>query len=112
MTIRPILDLRTGAWQLILNPNLEIPFGRGSPVFAPAVRGVRQVAESVWLGVEHYMDFGRVDRWETARRQGQQLFVTTDVKVSDRLAVHTGVGHGLTRNSDRWVGKVILRIDF
>jgi hypothetical protein len=38
--------------------------------------------------------------------------VTTDVKVSDRLAVHTGVGHGLTRNSDRWVGKVILRIDF
>lgn len=112
MTLRPILDLRAGPWQLILNPNLEIPFGRDGPVFAPAARGVRQVAGNVWLGVEHYMDFGRVDRWETARRQGHQLFVTTDVKVSDGLAVHAGIGHGLTRNSDRWVGKVILRIDF
>jgi len=112
MTLRPIIDLRTGPWQLILNPNLEIPFGRGSPVFAPAARGVRQVARTVWIGVEHYMDFGRVDRWEATRRQGHQLFATADVKVSDRLAVHTGVGHGLTRNSDRWVGKVILRIDF
>lgn len=112
MTLRPILDLRTGPWQLILNPSFEIPFGRNSPVFAPAVRGVRQVSENVWLGVEHYMDFGRVDRWETARRQGQQLFATTDVRVSERLAIHTGLGHGLTRNSDRWVGKVILRFDF
>lgn len=112
MTLRPIIDLRTGPWQLILNPNLEIPFGRGSPVFAPAVRGVRQVSKDFWLGAEHYMDFGSVDRWETARRQGQQLFVTTDVRVSERLAVHAGLGHGLTRNSDRWAGKVILRLDF
>ncbi len=112
MTLRPILDLRTGPWQLILNPNLEVPFGRGSPVFAPAARGVRQVAENVWLGLEHYMDFGRVDRWETTARQGHQLFVTTDVRVSERLAVHIGLGHGLTRNSDRWAGKVILRLDF
>lgn len=112
MTLRPIIDLRTGPWQLILNPNLEVPFGRGSPVFAPAARGVRQVSENVWLGVEHYMDFGRVDRWETARRQGHQLFVTTDVRVSERLAIHTGVGHGLTRNSDRWAGKLVLRLDF
>src|SRR3712207_369675 len=112
MTLRPIIDLRTGPWQLILNPNLEIPFGRESPVFAPAARGVRQVSENVWLGVEHYMDFGRVDRWETARRQGHQLFATADFRVSERLAIHTGLGHGLTRNSDRWAGKVILRIDF
>ena len=32
----------------------------------------------------HYMDFGRVDRWETARRQGHQLFATTDIRLSDR----------------------------
>lgn len=112
MTLRPIIDLRTGPWQLILNPSLEIPFGRESAVFAPAARGVRQVSENVWLGVEHYMDFGRVDRWETARRQGHQLFATADVKISERFAVHAGVGHGLTRNSDRWAGKLILRVDF
>jgi hypothetical protein len=112
MTVRPIIDFRTGPWQLILNPSLEIPFGRDSPAFAPAVRGARQVSDNVWLGVEHYMDFGRVDRWETARRQGQQLFAVTDIRFSERVALNAGLGHGLTRNSDRWVGKLILRVDF
>lgn len=112
LTLRPIIGLRSGPWQLILNPAVEFPLGRGSPVFAPAVRGVRQVSERLWLGVEHYADFGRMDRWEAARRQGQQLFGTADVKLSDHLAVHVGVGHGLTRNSDRWAGKLILRVDF
>jgi hypothetical protein len=112
MTLRPIIDVRTGPWQLILNPSLEIPFGRDSAVFAPAVRGARQVSENVWLGVEHYMDFGRVDSWETARRQGQQLFAVTDIRFSERFALNAGIGHGLTRNSDRWTGKMILRVDF
>jgi hypothetical protein len=112
MTLRPIIDFRTGPWQLILNPSLEIPLGRDSAAFAPAVRAARQVSDNVWLGVEHYMDFGRVDRWETARRQGQQLFAVTDIRISERLAVNAGLGHGLTRNSDRWVGKLILRVDF
>lgn len=112
VTLRPIIGLRSGPWQLILNPALEMPLGRGSPVFAPAVRAVRQISDRWWLGAEHYADFGRVDRWETARRQGQQLFVTTDVKLSERIAIHAGVGHGLTRNSDRWAGKLILRVDF
>jgi hypothetical protein len=111
-TLRPIVGLRSGPWQLILNPALEVPLGRGSPVFAPAARGVRQVSDRLWLGVEHFADFGRVDRWETARRQGQQMFATADVRLSDRLAVHVGAGHGLTRNSDRWAGKLILRLDF
>ena len=112
MTLRPILDLRTGPWQLILNPALEIPFGRSSPVFAPAVRGVQQVAERVWLGLEHYMEFGRIDRWETTARQGHQLFATVDFRVGEKAGLHLGLGHGLTHNSDRWAGKVILSFDF
>ena len=112
MTLRPILDLRTGPWQLILNPSLEVPFGRSSPVFAPAVRGVRQAAERVWLGLEHYMEFGRIDRWETTARQGHQLFATVDFQLKGSVGLHVGVGHGLTRNSDRWAGKMILSFDF
>lgn len=112
MTLRPIIDLRGGPWQLILNPSLEVPFGRSSPVFAPAVRGVRQAAERVWLGVEHYMEFGRIDRWETTARQGHQLFATVDFQLKGSTGLHFGVGHGLTRNSDRWAGKMILSFDF
>jgi len=113
MTLRPIIDLRGGPWQLILNPALEVPFGRSSPVFAPAVRGVREVVnDRLWLGLEHYMEFGRIDRWETTGRQGHQLFATADVRLGGTTGLHVGVGHGLTRNSDRWAGKVILSFDF
>jgi len=112
VTLRPIVDLRAGPWQLILNLDLEVPLDRGSPSFAPAVRAAWEATERVRLGVEHYMDVGRADRWEAARRQGHQLFATTDFKVSDRAEVQVGLGHGLTRNSDRWAGKLVLRLDF
>jgi hypothetical protein len=76
------------------------------------VRAAWEATERVRLGVEHFMDFGRADRWETARRQRHQLFATTDLKVSDRTEVQVGLGHGLTRNSDRWAGKLVVRLDF
>ena len=71
-----------------------------------------QVAERAWLGLEHYMEFGRFDRWETTRRQAHQLFVTTDFRLGGKVGLHLGLGHGLTRNSDRWARKVILSLDF
>ena len=112
MSLRPILDFRTGPWQLILNPTVEISFGREGPVFAPAVRGVRLVAQRVWLGVEHFMEFGRFSRFETTAKQAHQLFVTTDVRLGERAAIHVGLGHGLTHNTDRWAGKLIFSLDF
>jgi hypothetical protein len=112
VTLRPIIDLRSGPWQLILNPAVEVPLGRDGPVFAPAIRGVRRVAERVWLGLEHYMDFGRIDRPEAPRGQAHQMFVTTDFRLTERLGLHLGLGHGLTHASDRWAGKLILSVDF
>ncbi|WP_149539719.1 hypothetical protein [Siccirubricoccus phaeus] len=112
VTLRPILDLRHGPWQLILNPAVEVPLGRDGPTFAPAVRGVRQVADRVWIGLEHYMEFGRIDRPEAPRGQAHQLFVTADLRVMEKVGLHVGLGHGLTHASDRWAGKLILSIDF
>jgi hypothetical protein len=112
MTLRPIIDLRTGPWQLILNPAVEFPLGRDGPVFSPAVRGVRQVAERAWIGLEHYMDFGRFDQPAKPSGQAHQLFLTADFRVAEKFGLHLGVGHGLTHASDRWAGKVILYFDF
>ncbi len=112
LTLRPIIDMRSGPWQLILNPSVVFPLGQGGPVFVPSVRGVRQVAPIVWLGLEHYMDFGRISRGEGLPQQAHQLFFTTDIKISNRFAVHLGIGHGLTHASDRWLGKMILSVDF
>ena len=112
MALRPIIDVRQGPWQLILNPAVEFPIGRGGPIFAPAVRAVRQVSATSWFGFEHYMDFGRIDRPEALRGQAHQLFATADFKLSERYGLQLAVGHGLTHASDRWAGKVILGIDF
>ena len=112
VTLRPILDFRSGRWQLILNPSIEVPFGGGDVVFAPAVRGVVRVAEQVWIGLENYMDFGRVDHWETPRRQAHQLFATVDTRLTERVGLHLGVGRGLTNASEAWAGKLIISVDF
>lgn len=112
MALRPIIDMRQGRWQLILNPTVEFPLGRGGAIFAPAVRGVRQVTETAWIGFEHYMDFGRIDHPEPLRNQAHQLFLTTDLKLSEKYSVQFAVGHGLTHASDRWAGKVILGVNF
>jgi hypothetical protein len=85
---------------------------KAGPIFAPAVRGVLKVAERAWIGLEHYMDFGRIDRPAAPPGQAHQLFVTTDFRVGKTLGLHFGVGHGLTHASDRWAGKVIFGIDF
>ena len=111
VTLRPILDLRTGRWQLILNPAIDVPIGREGPGFAPAVRVVRRVADRVWIGVEHYMDFGRISRPEAPRGQAQQLFLTIDLKLGDTLGLQLGGGPGLTPASDRWAVKAILAFD-
>ena len=111
VTLRPIIDLRRGPWQLILNPAVEVPLGREGPVFAPAIRGVRQVAERVWLGLEHYMDFGRMDHPAALHGQAHQLFLTTDMRLGETIGLHLGLGHGLTHASDRWAGKIILSFD-
>ena len=112
VALRPIIDFRADGWQLILNPAVELPIGRSSPGFAPAVRGVKQVREGLWLGLEHYMEFGRFNNWERGPKQSHQLFATADVRLSERFSLNIGVGHGLTRNSDRWAGKAILSVDF
>ncbi len=76
------------------------------------MRGVLRVGERAWVGAEHYMDFGRIDRPARPAGQAHQLFATTDLKIGERFGLHLGLGHGLTHASDRWLGKVILYYDF
>ena len=113
MTLRPIIDFRTGPWQLILNPSLEIPFGRDSAVFAPAVRG-----GAAGLG-ERLARRGALHGFRPRGPLGNGAPAGPAALRRHRhprqralRAVNAGLGHGLTRNSDRWVGKLILRVDF
>jgi hypothetical protein len=91
---------------------VEFPLSRAGPIFAPAVRGVRHVAERAWIGLEHFMDFDRFDRPARPSGQAHQLFLTTDFRIAERVGLHLGLGHCLTHASDRWLGKAVLYLDF
>ena len=73
VTLKPIISLRSGPWHVVLNPAVDLPLGRDGAIFVPAVRVARQVGEGAWLGLEHYMDFGRIDQPDAPRDQAHQF---------------------------------------
>ena len=110
--IRPIVGLHIGPVDLIANPILDTSFqGLGTLDFAPAARVAYNFSESWAVALEHYSDYGQLNRFEPLSRQWQTLFTVVDYK-ADPLNVELGVGHGFTAASDALVLKMILSYDF
>jgi len=110
--IRPIIGLRIGPVDLIANPILDTSFrGLGTLDFAPAARVAYNFSETWAVALEHYSDYGQLNRFEPLTRQGQTLFAVFDYK-TDPLSVEFGVGHGFTAASDALILKMILSHDF
>ena len=110
--IRPIIGLRIGPVDLIANPILDTSFrGLGTLDFAPAARVAYNFSETWAVELEHYSDYGQLNRFEPLTRQGQTLFAVFDYK-TDPLSVEFGVGHGFTAASDALILKMILSHDF
>jgi len=110
--IRPIVGLHIGPVDLIANPILDTSFqGLGTLDFAPAARVAYNFSESWAVALEHYSDYGQLNRFEPLSRQRQTLFTVVDYK-ADPLSVEFGVGHGFTAASDALVLKMILSYDF
>lgn len=110
--IRPIVGWRFGALDLILNPIVDFPFsGIGALTFAPAERVAWNLSKVWAVAVEHYQDYGRFARFESASGQDQTLFAVVDY-ASDPLAVQFGVGHGFTAASDPLILKLVVTRSF
>jgi hypothetical protein len=110
--IRPILGVRSGPIDLIVNPILDTSFeGLGSLDFAPAARVAYNFSESWAAACEYYGDYGRLSHLEPLSRQQQTLFAVVDYK-ADPMSVEFGIGHGFTAASDALVLKMILSYDF
>ena len=109
MEIRPILGHYSGDWLISLNPNLELDLTGPSqmPVLSPGLKVTHLIANNVHVGVEHYADFGNLDRFVPGREQGHTTYVVTDVS-HGAYRFHVGVGHGWTGSSDAWMLKVIV----
>jgi hypothetical protein len=112
MEMRPIIGLRNSEYEFIVNPIVDVGFGRfGEQHFVPAARLARKFDQDLFFGFEYYSDFGQIGRVPTFANQEHTLFAVTDFKLGV-IDVNFGVGYGLTPVSDRWVIKTILGYAF
>jgi len=81
MEIRPILGVRYSDIEFIVNPIVDLSFGRfGEADFAPAARLAGQLKPDVWLGLEYYSDLGKIGDFASFNDQQHTLFAVTDFK--------------------------------
>jgi hypothetical protein len=112
MEIRPIVGIRNTDWELIVNPIVDIGFGKnGEADFTPAARLARKLGPDLYAGFEYYSDFGEIGHFAKLPDQTHTLFAVTDFKLGD-FGVNFGVGFGLTPASDRFVVKTIVGYAF
>jgi hypothetical protein len=112
MEIRPIIGVRNADWEFIVNPIVDIGFGKyGQADFVPAARVARKIGPDLSVGLEYYADFGQIGNFASVADQQHTLFAVTDFKLGV-FNVDFGVGYGLTPASDRWVIKTIIGYAF
>ena len=112
LEIRPIIGVRNADWEFIVNPIVDVSFGKyGEADFAPAARVARKLAPDLFVGLEYYSDFGEIGNFSKLADQQHTLFAVTDFKAGV-FDVDFGVGYGLTPASDRWVVKTIIGYAF
>jgi len=111
MEIRPIFGWRKYDWEFIVNPIVDIGFGRDSQnTFAPAARLAHKIGESTWVGFEYYTDLGPLEHFVPFNEQQHNIYAVADFKIG-RFDINAGIGYGLTPGSDRWMGKIIIGTD-
>lgn len=112
MEIRPIVGLRNADYEFIVNPIVDIHFGKyAEQHFTPAARIARKFGDDLFAGFEYYSDLGQIGNFDKLADQQHTLFAVTDFKVGD-FGVNFGVGYGLTPGSDRFVVKSIIGYAF
>jgi hypothetical protein len=67
----------------------------------------RQAFDKVHVGIEHYADFGQLNRFSSGNDQGHTTYLVSDVSLGN-YRLHVGVGHGWTAAADDWVLKCIV----
>lgn len=109
--VRPIVGVRKGDYEFIVNPIVEIGFGQnGQAEFAPAARLARKFGDDFALGLEYYGNLGPIGSFPAFNQQQHALYGVVDFKVG-RFDVNFGVGYGLTGGSDRLMTKMIIGTD-
>jgi hypothetical protein len=111
LEIRPIIGLRKGDYEFIINPIVDVGFGEnGGATLAPAARLARKFGKNLSLGVEYYTGLGPIQDIVPFNEQQHNIYAVADFKIG-RWDVNAGIGYGLTGGSDRVMAKLILGTD-
>ena len=109
--IRPIIGFRRGEYEFIINPIVDIGFGKeGEVEFLPAARFARKINDDLSLGLEYYTALGPFRHLLPFNDQEHNIYAVADFKIG-RFAINAGVGYGLTPGSDRLMAKLIIRTE-
>ena len=111
LEIRPIVGFRSGPYEFIINPIVDVGFGDNcEATFAPAARFARKFGENLALGVEYYTGLGPIRDIVPFNEQQHNIYAVVDFKVG-RWDVNAGIGYGLAGGSDRVMAKLIIGTD-
>jgi hypothetical protein len=106
--IRPIVGVRFGAVDVIVNPILDTGIDGFSRLdFAPCARIDYNISKLWSVALEHYADLGELRSILPVSTQQHQLFAVADY--GGEPSVEFGIGHGLTASSDRIVTKLMIQ---
>jgi hypothetical protein len=109
--IRPIIGFRKGDYEFIINPIIDVGFGKeGEFEFLPAARFARKITDTLSLGVEYYTALGPFHKFLPFNEQEHNVYAVVDFKIG-RFDVNAGIGYGLTPGSDRLMTKIIIGTD-
>ncbi len=113
--LRLIGGYRNRDWIFGFNPIIEWDFADGHlappPEATYAFKVARTVAEGMALGLEYYVDTGKLGSPRPTDDQNRTLYLAMDL---DRKpwVINFGIGRGLTGATDRWTVKAIIDIPF
>jgi hypothetical protein len=108
LEIRPIIGVRNGDYEFIVNPIVDLGFGHdGDAEFTPAARLARKLKDDLSIGLEYYTDLGPIGHLLPLGQQQHNIYGVVDFKVG-QFDVNFGIGYGLTGSSDRLMTKLII----
>jgi len=110
--ITPILERHLGAFEMSLNPGIEVnlrgPEAGTAPRFEPSAKVASRLASNVWFGLEYYAETGSIKHFEPLSEQHHLVFPALDIRTATGWDLNIGVGRGLTGGSEHWVVKWIV----
>lgn len=111
--LKGILGYRTGRWTLAVNPNIDGSLSKGGgPATGELDLKINYgLSPKTEIGLESYNEVGPLRRVSGLNQNSKTVFAVIDTQFAG-IDLNAGVGRGLTADSDHWLIKFIVGLQF